>query len=91
MQRAREGEEIGMDDDADKHWPHCLNYLHQAILCSADDTIEMPIYEQEGNKTVQIISGVDDERKCRNATALYLRRAESSVLEEFRTSQSPLT
>lgn len=69
MQFAREGGQIGLDHHDDHHWPHCLYYLRQAILCNADGTIERapPMV----NGTRGMINGADDMRVCRDTSSLY--------------------
>ncbi|KIM96341.1 hypothetical protein OIDMADRAFT_33003 [Oidiodendron maius Zn] len=78
LQRAREGQNIGLNHHDDAHWPHCLYYMRQAILCAADDTIELPHLR---NKTHHYgsINGVSDIRQCRNAERLYDLRAKHGV------------
>lgn len=84
LQRSREGEDIGIDINDDKHWPHCLWYMHQAILCAADSTIEMGQdwgSEVQPNGTVTAIrtgaiSGKYDVRVCQDSDRLYRLRAE---------------
>jgi hypothetical protein len=73
LQRAREGEDVGLDDNDDLHWPHCFFYIRQAILCAADDTIELP---HRHNKTHRYgsIDGASDVRQCRDAEKLYKMR-----------------
>ncbi|KIW94007.1 uncharacterized protein Z519_05323 [Cladophialophora bantiana CBS 173.52] len=69
MQFAREGGQIGLDNRDDHHWPHCLYYLRQAILCNADGTIERapPMV----NGTRGMINGAHDMRVCRDPSELY--------------------
>lgn len=73
LQRAREGEDIGIDPLDNSHWPHCLFYMRQAILCSADDTIELPRYSN-GSLGGKVLSGEWDARTCGNADELYAFR-----------------
>lgn len=85
LQRATRNESIGMDFHDDKHWPHCLHYLRQAILCYADDTVELPTswdivvdsgtangdgISQVTSKRVGAIDGADDLRVCRKVDDL---------------------
>ena len=77
LQRAREGEDIGIDEHDDDHWPHCFYYLRQAIFCSADDTIELPVVVNQTRTGV--IDGVQDVRNCRDSKHLYELRANDSV------------
>lgn len=78
------GVDIGLDYRNDTHWPHCLHYLRQSILCAADDTVERPyMWEASvaadgavlGRKT-GAIDGSSDLRVCRDADVLYRVRAE---------------
>lgn len=70
LQRSQRGEDIGVDDRHDAHWPHCLDYLRNSILCAADDTIERP---RLNNGTVgpTIIQGILDPRQCGNSARLF--------------------
>ncbi|KAF2114050.1 hypothetical protein BDV96DRAFT_600790 [Lophiotrema nucula] len=65
LQDAREGHDIGLDEKDNSHWPHCLQFLREAILCTADDTLE----HRAPNGTV--FSGYLDERTCGSAAKLY--------------------
>lgn len=84
LQRVQRGEEIGLDYRDDAHWPHCLHYLRQGIICHADDTIELPYawnstIDADGNVTTKrdgAIDGSNDLRVCRDANELYRVRAE---------------
>ena len=87
IQKAREGIDPGIDNDDNEHWPHCFWYLRQAILCHADDQIELP-HELESftlsNGTVTArptgsINGAGDVRTCRDADKLYKLRIEHGV------------
>ncbi|KAF7187725.1 hypothetical protein HII31_11064 [Pseudocercospora fuligena] len=70
LQRASAGENIGKDAHDDPHWPHCLYYLRQSILCAADDTFELA-YDIYGNLEGDIAEGVYDRRTCRDPQPLY--------------------
>ncbi|RDW58245.1 hypothetical protein BP6252_13656 [Coleophoma cylindrospora] len=78
LQNAREGNEIGIDFRDDEHWPHCLWYLKQAILCFADDTLERPMKVNGSN----IITGQDDLHQCRDSGKLYALREERGIWKE---------
>lgn len=83
LQNVREGVDIGVDQNDDSHWPHCLYYLRQAILCSADDTIERGHSFGSkilANNTIEvvrwgIIDGITDWRTCRDSDKLYYLKA----------------
>lgn len=78
LQNAREGNEIGIDFRDDEHWPHCLWYIRQAILCFADDTLEIPM-KVNGSS---IITGQDDLHQCRDSGKLYALREERGIWKE---------
>lgn len=78
LQTAREGNEIGIDFHDDEHWPHCLWYMRQAILCFADDTLEMPMKVNGSN----IITGQDDLHQCRDSGKLYALREKRGIWKE---------
>lgn len=77
LQQARAGEDIGIDYRDNTHWPHCFHYLREAILCSADDTIELP---RMRNGTKGSIDGVMDIRHCGNTESLYALRAQHGLM-----------
>ncbi|EED13981.1 hypothetical protein TSTA_102110 [Talaromyces stipitatus ATCC 10500] len=55
------------------HWAHCFDYLAQAILCAADDTLEPPqtVLNGQGQK-IQIIDGVGHiAHQCRDPAPLW--------------------
>ncbi|ETW74672.1 hypothetical protein HETIRDRAFT_332577 [Heterobasidion irregulare TC 32-1] len=58
-----------LDDDESAAWHthHCLNYLHQAIICNADTTLE-PSYvlELQNGRKVPAASGIDVVHRCRD-------------------------
>lgn len=89
LQRAQRGEDIGLDYRDDAHWPHCLHYLRQMIICHADDTIELPYtwdstIEEDGRVTTKregAIDGSQDVRVCKDADQLYRLRAERGYRE----------
>ncbi|CAN9228036.1 unnamed protein product [Alternaria sp. RS040] len=56
------------------HFLHCLDYMAQAILCAADDTLEKPTKTMnwKGNE-VEGIDGMGHTHQCRNATMLHER------------------
>ena len=61
-----------------KHWTHCLEYLVQAILCAADDTLEEP--KPTKNFMGDVVDGIDGmghTHQCRNATRLWEKVIES--------------
>ena len=69
LQDASDGVEIGKDNHDNSHWPHCFDYLRNAILCSADDTLEYPPIVD--GKRLPFVDGAEENRKCRNAQKLY--------------------
>ena len=67
IQRASEGEDVGMDFRHD-HWPHCLDYMRKIVLCNADDTVEQPrltLRHKDGSMYTGI-EGAEEIRKCRS-------------------------
>jgi Mycotoxin biosynthesis protein UstYa len=72
IQQLQDGKEIGYDIESDVsdhagHWPHCLDYLRQVLLCYADGTVETS-EEVDGQWR---ISGYDVPRLCGDSRALY--------------------
>ncbi|PCH37446.1 hypothetical protein WOLCODRAFT_84396, partial [Wolfiporia cocos MD-104 SS10] len=61
--------------DDKNHQQHCLNYLRQAILCSADATLEPEV--GEGSRNVG--KGLGVTHVCRDWRKLYDYAAENSV------------
>ncbi|KAI1416920.1 hypothetical protein F5Y13DRAFT_185758 [Hypoxylon sp. FL1857] len=54
------------------HFLHCFDYIVQAILCSADDTLERSgKVLVPGGEAVDGINGMGQTHQCRNATLLY--------------------
>ncbi|KAI1214209.1 uncharacterized protein F4807DRAFT_407083 [Annulohypoxylon truncatum] len=54
------------------HFLHCFDYIVQAILCTADDTLERSgKVLVPGGEEVDGINGVGQMHQCRNATLLY--------------------
>lgn len=78
LQRARAGEDIGIDYRDNTHRLHCFHYVREAILCSADDTIELPRLRNGSHKGS--IDGTLDVRRCGNSEALYALRAQHEVM-----------
>jgi hypothetical protein len=77
LQRASRGEDIGVDWRDDVHWPHCLQYLRESILCFADPTIERaPIVN---GTRLRGIDGARDIRTCRDDSVLFKLREQSGV------------
>lgn len=70
LQRASAGEYIGVDGHDNPHWPHCMHYLRQAILCMADDTFEKRRGKFGELNPKQFIEGSYDVRTCRDHTKL---------------------
>lgn len=59
------------------HWPHCLQYLREGILCSADPKIERaPIVN---GTRLRGIDGLRDVRTCRDYSVLFKLRGQSGV------------
>lgn len=57
---------------AEDHLDHCLDYLAQGIMCSADDTLE-PSFEgilETGDKVI-IVDGVGNNHQCRSVDSLH--------------------
>ncbi|OKL60230.1 hypothetical protein UA08_04851 [Talaromyces atroroseus] len=78
LQQSKEGIDIGMDFHDNAHWPHCLDYLRQTILCFADDTMEQQTLLSNGTRS-KVITGLKDVRKCRPREQLYALRAEHGI------------
>jgi len=71
----------------ESHWPHgshylhCLDYLRQTILCSADSTVEAPRYFPEIGHPV--VSGYSVGRECVDHNVLYEMSREAGVIEDM--------
>lgn len=76
LQEASEGKEIGMDEKDNTHWPHCLQFLREAIVCTADGTLE---HHPPDPVHGLIISGYGDMRACGSAAKLYEYRDERKI------------
>ncbi|KIM98333.1 hypothetical protein OIDMADRAFT_20062 [Oidiodendron maius Zn] len=77
LQRAGGGEDIGVDWKDNVHWPHCMQYLRESILCFADPTIERgPIIN---GTRFRGIDGAHDVRTCRDNSALFQLREQSGL------------
>ncbi|PVH75673.1 hypothetical protein DL98DRAFT_643691 [Cadophora sp. DSE1049] len=86
LQNARSGIDIGIDQTDDPHWPHCLHYMLQTVLCFADDTLERP-----GNgSSVGAINGYNDQRKCRSSEELYNRLNSEGIAKAYFTAPDGL-
>ncbi|KAI1456423.1 hypothetical protein F4805DRAFT_458847 [Annulohypoxylon moriforme] len=54
------------------HFLHCFDYIVQAIICTADDTLERSGKVQvPGGEEVDGINGSGGRHSCRNSTLLY--------------------
>ncbi|RAK89241.1 hypothetical protein BO79DRAFT_146831 [Aspergillus costaricaensis CBS 115574] len=73
LQEASNGQDIGIDHTANTHWPHCMHFLREAVICSADGTLERPGYYPNGTGQT-FINGYGDIRYCRSSEELYRLR-----------------
>ncbi|KAF2099164.1 hypothetical protein NA57DRAFT_76396 [Rhizodiscina lignyota] len=64
LQESRDGKDIGLDHHDNIHWPHCMDYLFETLLCYADGTIET-------SPTGDLINGEQDVRTCRDPNKLF--------------------
>jgi hypothetical protein len=48
------------------HLEHCLNMIRQGIMCSADTTLEWPLYVKEGFGSDGPITGEGITHECKN-------------------------
>ncbi|PLB34388.1 uncharacterized protein BDW47DRAFT_129117 [Aspergillus candidus] len=54
------------------HWAHCFDYIAQAIICAADDTIETPKKTtNKYGKPIYHIDGVGATHQCRDSKRLW--------------------
>ncbi|KAK2041678.1 hypothetical protein LZ31DRAFT_625285, partial [Colletotrichum somersetense] len=60
-----------------KHASHCFEYLRQAIVCAADDTLEGPNPEGPGGDSLLQVWGVRHE--CRSWTDLLEWRDQYAI------------
>ncbi|KAI0394289.1 hypothetical protein F5Y17DRAFT_264383 [Xylariaceae sp. FL0594] len=68
IQMASEGKDAIHDGHISRHWPHCLNYLRNTLLCNADGVIERQITID--GKLSNHIDGTQDVRQCGDAERL---------------------
>ncbi|KAK4182494.1 hypothetical protein QBC35DRAFT_395880 [Podospora australis] len=52
------------------HLIHCLDYLSQAVMCAADDTIEPARVKIEDGKNIASIDGAEAMHYCRDSKAV---------------------
>ncbi|CAK96506.1 hypothetical protein AlacWU_09767 [Aspergillus niger] len=62
----------GDDHEDAVHWAHCFDYIAQAIICAADDTIEPPhpAINKDGNR-ILVIDGIGHTHQCRDPEPLW--------------------
>ncbi|KAH9217925.1 hypothetical protein DL95DRAFT_277968, partial [Leptodontidium sp. 2 PMI_412] len=62
------------------HIPHCIGYLTQSIICSADSSIESPWTKKDatGKIVTSGVDGVGSEHKCKDTDLLW-RTVRSSL------------
>ncbi|KAH8812248.1 hypothetical protein F5884DRAFT_305883 [Xylogone sp. PMI_703] len=63
IQQAREGKDPGVDWHDNDHWPHCMDYLRNTILCWADSILERQFVLPNGT-ALPFIDGSRDMRQC---------------------------
>ncbi|GKZ33771.1 hypothetical protein AbraIFM66950_003806 [Aspergillus brasiliensis] len=62
------------------HWAHCFDYIAQAIICAADDTIEPPHSAiNEDGKRILVIDGIGHRHQCRDPEPLWRAVRESGT------------
>ncbi|KAK4499258.1 hypothetical protein PRZ48_009771 [Zasmidium cellare] len=92
LQRAKAGEDIGINDDDDGHWPHCFHYLREAILCAADDTVERQRF-MNGSIGTEWINGQWDVRTCGGiqspSTRLYRELKTQTQTQTMASNMAP--
>lgn len=63
--------EVIDDQETPDHLIHCLDYISQAVVCSADDTVEPArIVELSDGYHIAVIDGARSVHHCRNSMAL---------------------
>ncbi|KIW65930.1 hypothetical protein PV04_08144 [Phialophora macrospora] len=85
MQAGLEGRLTAVDQHDDDHWPHCMDYLRQVIMCRADGTIERPrevFRDLIGGAERRVIVGFDEPRSCHDPLPLYGLLRENAVYPE---------
>lgn len=63
------GEHLDSSTKQHEHVEHCFDYLRQALMCSADTTIEHAMVEGNGNR-IQV-DGWGATHKCKNWYSLW--------------------
>ncbi|KAL5336728.1 hypothetical protein BJX70DRAFT_267337 [Aspergillus crustosus] len=53
------------------HWGHCFDYIAQALICAADDTLERPKKIVHDGKAWWHVDGVDAIHKCKDPRPLW--------------------
>jgi len=68
----KRGIDVGKSED-EMHIGHCLSYIAQSLLCSADGTLERPkTYTDDGGNVLRDdVDGEDVKHQCKGAS--YLR------------------
>ncbi|KAF2215108.1 hypothetical protein CERZMDRAFT_5536, partial [Cercospora zeae-maydis SCOH1-5] len=65
-EKARNGVKDAM---IDHHTPHCFDYLRQAVMCSADMSLERASLDDQG-KIELAVDGWGNHHKCRSWEAV---------------------
>lgn len=65
-----EQQEIITSQLANNHPHHCISYMAQGILCSADMTVEWAVVEEDGSRMVAGGDGVP-HRDCKDIEAVW--------------------
>ncbi|KAL4883751.1 hypothetical protein BJY04DRAFT_226407 [Aspergillus karnatakaensis] len=53
------------------HWAHCFDYIAQALICAADDTLERPKKVLRDGKAWWHVDGNDAVHKCKDPRPLW--------------------
>jgi hypothetical protein len=70
-----------------KHVGHCLSYIAQSLLCSADGTIEKPrsLLDENGDTLRDDVNGEDVKHMCRDKSLLLemIHKSEEKPLDYY--------
>ncbi|CAK1364462.1 unnamed protein product [Cercospora beticola] len=67
-----------IDSTIDHHTPHCFDYLRQAVMCSADMSLERASLDDQGNIELAV-DGWGNQHKCRSWEAVQAFAARHGI------------
>lgn len=82
--------ETSSDPDLDEHLSHCLDYLRQSIICSADTTLEKTDFHRNSSGSlVSETDGVGVTHVCKDAGPIrsFVEQSYRAALEVDKSSE----